>query len=87
MRVSGQAWLTRWLQHPELRPIPEDGEPTPIGWGFRLLGDGDQIEFWVQHQLDDAQPIETTTRRTAAELGLRITDAGGLEPIETGTLS
>lgn len=78
--IPGQAWMERWIAHPELRPEHRDDDPGPGQYGFRLP-DGETIEFFATF-LADGEGVLVSTIRKAVDLGLRITDAGGLEPIE-----
>lgn len=77
--VPGQAWMERWIAHPELRPEHRDDEPRPGGYGYRVPEDG-MVEFFARF-LADGEDVLVSITRQASDLGLRITDAGGLEPI------
>jgi hypothetical protein len=68
-RMSGSAWMARWLQHPERPPTDENGEPAPAEYSYRIRDDG-LIEFDVKFALTDGQRVTITTARDASDLEL-----------------
>lgn len=78
-----QAWMRRWMEHPELRPTHDEGEQPPARYGYRIPEDG-TIQFHATFTRD-GRPHEVTVTRRASDLGLRITPEGGLAPIPADT--